>query len=68
MGLDPRSEIPDPEKTYPGSRIQWSTRHQIPDPDPQHWLILGVVGASQLTAREGTCIKFASVGDRTRVA
>ncbi len=36
--------------------------------DPQHWLILWVVGASQLTAREGTCIKFASAWDQTRVA
>ena len=31
-------------------------------------LILWVVGASHLTAREGTNIKFASDGDRTRVA
>ncbi len=31
------SEIQDPEKTYFGSRIQGSNRHQIPDPDPQHW-------------------------------
>ncbi len=23
--------------TYPGSRIQGSERHRIPDPDPQHW-------------------------------
>jgi hypothetical protein len=30
------SEIRDPEKTYPGSRIQGSKRHRIPDPDPQH--------------------------------
>ncbi len=36
---DPGSEIRDPEKTYSGSRIrvQWSKRHRIPDPDPQHW-------------------------------
>ncbi len=35
---DPGSEIRDPEKTYSGSRIQGSKRHQsrIPDPDPQH--------------------------------
>ncbi len=31
---DPGSEIPDPEKTYSGSRIQGSKRHRIPD--PQH--------------------------------
>ncbi len=37
MGLG--SEIRDPEKTYSGSRIQWSKRHRIPDPDPQHWEI-----------------------------
>jgi hypothetical protein len=30
------SKIWDPEKTYSGSRIQGSKRHQIPDPDPQH--------------------------------
>jgi hypothetical protein len=30
--LDPGSEIGDPEKTYPGSRIQGSKKHQIPDP------------------------------------
>ncbi len=24
--------------THPGSRIQGSKRHRIPDPDPQHWL------------------------------
>ncbi len=31
---DPRSGIRDPEKTYSGSRIQWSksTRSRIPDP------------------------------------
>ncbi len=34
MGLE--SGIRDPEKTYPGSRIQGSKRHRIPDPDPQH--------------------------------
>jgi hypothetical protein len=33
---DPGSEIRDPEKTDSGSRIQGSTRHRIPDPDPQH--------------------------------
>ncbi len=33
---DPGSEIRDPEKTHSGSRIQWSKRHRIPDPDPQH--------------------------------
>ncbi len=33
---DTESGIPDPEKTYSGSRIQGSKRHQIPDPDPQH--------------------------------
>ncbi len=26
------SGIRDPEKTYPGSRIQGSKRHRIPDP------------------------------------
>jgi hypothetical protein len=29
---DTGSEIRDPEKTYPGSRIQGSKRHRIPDP------------------------------------
>jgi hypothetical protein len=24
---------------HPGSRIQVSKRHPIPDPDPQHWFI-----------------------------
>ncbi len=24
--------------THPGSRIQWSKRHRIPDSDPQHWM------------------------------
>ncbi len=24
----------------PGSRIQGSKRHRIPDPDPQHWVLL----------------------------
>jgi hypothetical protein len=38
MGLgsgiwDPGSGIRDPEKTYSGSRIQWSKRHRIPIPD-----------------------------------
>jgi hypothetical protein len=34
--------IRDPEKTYPdpGSRIQGSKKHRIPDPNPQHWVIL----------------------------
>jgi hypothetical protein len=30
--------IRDPEKTYPGSRIQGSKKQRIPDPDPQHWV------------------------------
>jgi hypothetical protein len=38
---NPGSRIPDPEKTYSGSRIQGSKRHQIPDPDPQHWFAAG---------------------------
>jgi hypothetical protein len=38
---DPRSEIRDPVKTYSGSRIQWSKRHRIPDPDPQHCIYVG---------------------------
>jgi len=29
--------IPDPKCLHPGSRIQGSKRHSIPDPDPQHW-------------------------------
>ncbi len=32
--------IPDPDLdffTHAGSRIQWSKRHQIPDPDPLRW-------------------------------
>ncbi len=35
---DPVSEIRDPEKLIPdpGSWIQGSKRHRIPDPDPQH--------------------------------
>jgi hypothetical protein len=34
------SRIPDPGgQKGTGSRIQGSKRHQIPDPDPQHWLI-----------------------------
>jgi len=28
------------KKTYSGSQIQGSKRHRIPDPDPQHWMIL----------------------------
>jgi hypothetical protein len=32
----PRPKIRDPEKTYPGSRIQGSKKHRIPD--PQRWL------------------------------
>ncbi len=57
------SEIRGREKTYSVSWIQVSKRHHILDTDPQHSLILCVVDASQLTAREGTCIKFASSGD-----
>ncbi len=26
--------------THPGSRIQGSKRHRIPDPDPQHWFLV----------------------------
>ncbi len=32
--------IPDPDPdffTHPGSRIQGSKRHRVPDPDPQRW-------------------------------
>ncbi len=28
--------------THPGSRTQWSKRHRIPDPDPQHCIFYGV--------------------------
>ncbi len=36
------SRTPDPDADFlpipgPGSRIQGSKRHRIPDPDPQHW-------------------------------
>ncbi len=41
MGLG--SEIRDPEKTYSGSRIQGAKRHRIPDPDPQHWLLVSLL-------------------------
>jgi hypothetical protein len=34
--LKDMSGIRDPEKTYSGSRIQWSKRHRIPDPDHCH--------------------------------
>ncbi len=42
MGLgsgirDPRSRIRKKPIPDPGSRIQGSKRHRIPDPDPQHW-------------------------------
>ncbi len=30
--------IPVPD--FPPSRIQWSKKHRIPDPDPQHWMKL----------------------------
>jgi hypothetical protein len=38
---DPGSEIRDPEKTYSGSRIQGSKRHQIPDPGSAT-LVIGI--------------------------
>jgi hypothetical protein len=38
MGLG--SGIRDLEKIYSGSRIQGSKRHRIPDPDPQHWIMI----------------------------
>ena len=37
------SGIRDTEKTYYGSRIQGSKRHQTPDPDPQHWFVVGTL-------------------------
>ncbi len=46
MGLG--SEIRDPEKTYSGPRIQGSKRHRIPDPDPQHWYLLGLLDPDPL--------------------
>jgi hypothetical protein len=36
MGLGSEIRDPDPEKTYPGSRILGSKRPQFPDPDPQY--------------------------------
>jgi hypothetical protein len=36
--MDLGSESLDPEKTYSGSWIQWSKKHRIPDPNPQHCL------------------------------
>jgi hypothetical protein len=35
--LDPGSKIRDPEKIHPGSGSRGVKKHQIPDPDPQHW-------------------------------
>jgi hypothetical protein len=35
----PGSRIRIPFFTHPGSRIQGSKRHRIPDPDPQHWVM-----------------------------
>ncbi len=41
--------------THPGSRIQGSKRHRIPDPDPQHWFqvvnLFDSVGDRNLEAR-----------------
>jgi hypothetical protein len=39
---DPGSEIRDPEKIHPGSRILGVKKHRIPDPDPQHWLFIKI--------------------------
>jgi hypothetical protein len=34
------SRIWDPKNIYSGSRIQEARRHRIPDPDPQHCLLI----------------------------
>jgi hypothetical protein len=36
LGCSYRIPVPD-FFSYPGSRIQGSKKHRIPDPDPQHW-------------------------------
>jgi hypothetical protein len=36
---NPRSGIRKKPIPDPGSRIQGSKRHRIPDPDPQHWYL-----------------------------
>jgi hypothetical protein len=37
--VHPGFRIPDLDFfTHSGSRIQGRKRHQIPDPDPQHWI------------------------------
>ncbi len=38
-GCSFRIPDPDPDFTHPGSRIQGSKRHLIPDPDPQYWFV-----------------------------
>jgi hypothetical protein len=48
MGLG--SEIRDPEKTYSGSRIQWSKRHRIPDPGSAT-LILALMDSDSIRIR-----------------
>ncbi len=49
---DPGSEIRDPGSGKkpildPGSRIQGSKRHRIPDPDPQYWVGFGLQGMNK---------------------
>ncbi len=40
---DPRSGIWKKPIPDPGSRIQGSKRHRIPDPDPQHWPVNSIL-------------------------
>jgi hypothetical protein len=56
MGLG--SEIRDPEKTFSGSRIQGSKRHQIPDPDQQHWNRLFRFGPESVLLDQMNMISF----------
>ncbi len=52
--------IPDPDFypsririfSHPGSRIQGSKRHRIPNPDPQHWKLFKKISVIIIT---GTC-------------
>jgi hypothetical protein len=38
--------------THPGSRIKVSNRHQIPNPDPQHWFLACQVGHKNKDQRQ----------------
>jgi hypothetical protein len=61
-----RIGIRDLEEPYSGSRIRGSKRHQIPDPDPQHW-VKNAINVTSEMVKTNHCTKSIKYSDDKKV-